>query len=77
MRELYYPFEEGLKAPESDVYNHEMPGGQYTNLKQQANSLGLGGRWQEVCDAYVTANQLVGDIVKVAPSSKVGTCHPQ
>jgi pyruvate carboxylase len=71
VRELYYPFEEGLKAPESDVYNHEMPGGQYTNLKQQANSLGLGGRWQEVCDAYVTANQLVGDIVKVTPSSKV------
>ncbi len=41
VRELYYPFEEGLKAPESDVYHHEMPGGQYTNLKQQAKSLGL------------------------------------
>ena len=71
VRELYYPFEEGLKAPESDVYHHEMPGGQYTNFKQQAKSMGLERRWQEVCDAYVTANQLVGDIVKVTPSSKV------
>jgi pyruvate carboxylase len=71
VRELYYPFEEGLKAPESDVYHHEMPGGQYTNLKQQAKSMGLERRWQEVCDAYVAANQLVGDIVKVTPSSKV------
>ena len=71
VRELYYPFEEGLKAPESDVYQHEMPGGQYTNFKQQAKSMGLERRWQEVCDAYVAANQLVGDIVKVTPSSKV------
>ncbi len=71
VRDLYYPFEEGLRSPESDVYEHEMPGGQYTNLKQQAKSLGLEGRWQEVCDAYVAANQLVGDIVKVTPSSKV------
>jgi pyruvate carboxylase len=71
VRELYYPFEEGLTAPESEVYRHEMPGGQYTNLKQQAQSLGLAGRWQEVCDAYIAANHLVGDIVKVTPSSKV------
>ena len=71
VRDLYYPFEEGLRAPESDVYQHEMPGGQYTNLKQQAKSLGLEGRWQDVCDAYVAANQLAGDIVKVTPSSKV------
>src|SRR6185295_10006856 len=71
VRELYYPFEEGLKAPESDVYHHEMPGGEYTNFKQQAKSMGLERRWQEVCDAYVAANQLVGDIVKVTPSSKV------
>jgi pyruvate carboxylase len=48
-----------------------MPGGQYTNLYQQAKSLGLGDRWQEVCDAYAAANQLFGDIVKVTPSSKV------
>jgi pyruvate carboxylase len=71
VRELYYPFEEGLKAPGPDVYRHEMPGGQYTNLRQQARNLGLEHRWNEVCDAYATANQLVGDIVKVTPSSKV------
>jgi pyruvate carboxylase len=71
VRELYYPFEEGLKAPGPDVYQHEMPGGQYTNLRQQSKSLGLENRWQEVCDAYATANRLVGDIVKVTPSSKV------
>ncbi|MGC4085130.1 MAG: hypothetical protein QM736_24185 [Vicinamibacterales bacterium] len=71
VRELYYPFEEGLKAPGADVYQHEMPGGQYTNLRQQSKSLGLESRWQEVCEAYATANQLVGDIVKVTPSSKV------
>jgi pyruvate carboxylase len=68
---MYYPFEEGLKAPEPDVYQHEMPGGQYTNLRQQARNLGLDDRWPEVCRAYETANQLVGDIVKVTPSSKV------
>ncbi len=52
VRELYYPFEEGLKAPGPDVYQHEMPGGQYTNLRQQSKSLGLESRWPEVCDAY-------------------------
>jgi pyruvate carboxylase len=71
VRELYYPFEEGLKAPLPDVYQHEMPGGQYTNLRQQARGLGLDERWQDICQAYATANQLFGDIVKVTPSSKV------
>jgi pyruvate carboxylase len=71
VRELYYPFEEGMKAPGPDVYQHEMPGGQYTNLKQQARNLGLEDRWPEVCRAYAMANQLCGDIVKVTPSSKV------
>jgi pyruvate carboxylase len=71
VRELYYPFEEGLKAPASDVYRHEMPGGQFTNLRQQAKSMGLEGRWREVADAYAAANQVLGDIVKVTPSSKV------
>jgi pyruvate carboxylase len=71
VRELYYPFEEGLKAPGPDVYQHEMPGGQYTNLRQQSKSLGLEARWPEVCEAYAAANRLVGDIVKVTPSSKV------
>jgi pyruvate carboxylase len=71
VRELYYPFEEGLKAPGPDVYFHEMPGGQYTNLRQQARNLGLEDKWPQVCEAYAAANQLVGDIVKVTPSSKV------
>jgi pyruvate carboxylase len=71
VRDLYYPFEEGLRAPAPDVYHHEMPGGQFTNLRQQARSLGLDGRWAEVCDAYAAANLLLGDIVKVTPSSKV------
>jgi pyruvate carboxylase len=71
VRELYYPFEEGLKAPTADVYRHEMPGGQFTNLRQQAKSLGLEGRWPEICAAYARANEVLGDIVKVTPSSKV------
>ncbi len=71
VRDLYYPFEEGLNAPGPDVYQHEMPGGQYTNLRQQAKNLGLEERWPQVCEAYATANRLFGDIVKVTPSSKV------
>ena len=71
VRDLYYPFEEGLRAPGSDVYQHEMPGGQFTNLRQQAKSLGLEQRWGDVCRAYAVANELCGDIVKVTPSSKV------
>ncbi len=71
VRELYYPFEENIKSPSAEVYQHEMPGGQFTNLRQQASSLGLGNRWPEICRAYADANQLFGDIVKVTPSSKV------
>jgi pyruvate carboxylase len=71
VRELYYPFEEALKAPGPDVYQHEMPGGQYTNLRQQSKNLGLEDRWPQICEAYAAANQLLGDIVKVTPSSKV------
>ncbi|MFW6106828.1 MAG: pyruvate carboxylase [bacterium] len=71
VRENYYPFEEDLKSPSSEVYQHEMPGGQFTNLRQQAAGLGLSGRWRDVCAAYAAANQLFGDIVKVTPSSKV------
>jgi len=70
-RELYYPFEEGMKAGTAEVYQHEMPGGQYTNLRQQAKSLGLEDRWHEVADMYAQVNQMFGDIVKVTPSSKV------
>ena len=61
----------GLRSGNSDVYNHEMPGGQYTNLQFQANSLGLQGRWPAIKQAYADANKLCGSIVKVTPSSKM------
>ena len=69
-REAYAPFECGLKAGSADVYEHEMPGGQYSNFRTQAISLGLGERWAEVKRAYRTVNDMLGDIVKVTPSSK-------
>ena len=71
VRAGYAAFESGLPAPASEVYLHEMPGGQFTNLKAQARSLGLEERWHEVAQAYADANQMFGDIVKVTPSSKV------
>ena len=70
-RGLYSPFESGIKAGSADVYIHEMPGGQYTNLKFQAFSNGLGSEWDKIKAGYATANQVLGDIVKVTPSSKV------
>jgi len=70
-RGLYSPFESGIKAGSADVYLHEMPGGQYTNLKFQAFSNGLGSEWDRIKAAYATANEVLGDIVKVTPSSKV------
>ncbi len=71
VREYYAPFECGLKSSTSEVYFHEIPGGQYSNLRPQAASLGLLGRWQEVKYAFAVVNQLVGDIPKVTPSSKM------
>jgi len=71
VRAQYAAFESGLPAPDSEVYLHEMPGGQFTNLKAQARSLGLEERWHEVAQAYADANRMFGDIVKVTPSSKV------
>jgi pyruvate carboxylase len=71
VRAQYRDFESGLEAPASEVYKHEMPGGQFTNLKAQAKSMGLAPRWAEVARAYQDANQIFGDIVKVTPSSKV------
>ncbi|MBP6737888.1 MAG: pyruvate carboxylase, partial [Rhodobacteraceae bacterium] len=71
VRAQYAAFESGIPAPASEVYLHEMPGGQFTNLKAQARSLGLEERWPEVAQAYSDANQMFGDIVKVTPSSKV------
>ncbi len=71
VRAQYVPFEEGLTAPASEVYLHEMPGGQFTNLKAQARSMGLAERWPEVARTYAEVNRMFGDIVKVTPSSKV------
>ncbi|UUX35423.1 pyruvate carboxylase [Fundicoccus culcitae] len=70
-RSYYAPFESDLKTAFTQVYDYEVPGGQYSNLRAQANSLGLGGRFGEVMDMYKTVNKLLGDIVKVTPSSKV------
>ncbi|MDU9002544.1 pyruvate carboxylase [Sedimentitalea todarodis] len=71
VRAQYAAFESGLQAPNSEVYLHEMPGGQFTNLKAQARSLGLEERWHEVAQTYADVNQMFGDIPKVTPSSKV------
>ncbi len=71
VRGQYVAFESGLQSPASEVYLHEMPGGQFTNLKAQARSLGLEERWHEVAQAYADVNMMFGDIVKVTPSSKV------
>lgn len=71
VRNQYAAFESDLKGPASEVYLHEMPGGQFTNLKEQARSLGLETRWHEVAQTYHDVNLMFGDIVKVTPSSKV------
>ncbi|WP_237155164.1 pyruvate carboxylase [Oryzibacter oryziterrae] len=71
VRNSYAAFESDLKGPASEVYLHEMPGGQFTNLKEQARSLGLETRWHEVAQMYADVNKMFGDIVKVTPSSKV------
>jgi pyruvate carboxylase len=71
VREYYAPFESGMNGSDVDIYLHEMPGGQSTNLHQQAAALGLGHRWNDVCRMYADVNMLFGDIVKVTPSSKV------
>jgi pyruvate carboxylase len=70
-REYYAPFDTGPKSGSAEVYQHEMPGGQYTNLKEQAESMGLGERWHEIARTYAEVNLAFGDIVKVTPSSKV------
>ena len=71
VRAQYAAFESGIAAPASEVYLHEMPGGQFTNLKAQARSMGLEEKWPEVARTYADVNQMFGDIVKVTPSSKV------
>ncbi|MFD3448008.1 pyruvate carboxylase [Microbacteriaceae bacterium 4G12] len=71
VRKYYAPFESGMNAPHTEVYMHEMPGGQYSNLQQQAKAVGLGDRFDEVKVMYRRVNDMFGDIVKVTPSSKV------
>ncbi|QXP72600.1 pyruvate carboxylase [Tenacibaculum sp. AHE15PA] len=71
VREYYYPFESGLKSGSGEVFKHEIPGGQYSNLKPQAQALGLEDRFHEITKMYGDVNHLFGDIVKVTPSSKV------
>lgn len=71
VREYYYPFESGLKAGTAEVYDHEIPGGQYSNLRPQAIALGLEHRFEQIKKNYIAVNKMFGDIVKVTPSSKV------
>jgi len=71
VREHYYPFESGLKAGTGEVYQHEIPGGQYSNLVPQAESLGLKDRFTEITEMYGKVNDLFGNVIKVTPSSKV------
>ena len=71
VRNYYTPFDSSPRAGSAEVYLHEMPGGQFTNLKEQAAAMGLAHRWPEIARTYAEVNQLFGDIVKVTPSSKV------
>lgn len=71
VRDHYYPFESGLKASTASVFEHEIPGGQYSNLKPQATALGLADRFEDIKLMYAKVNELFGDVIKVTPSSKV------
>ncbi|NMD71951.1 pyruvate carboxylase [Bacillus sp. DNRA2] len=71
VRKFYSDFESGMMAPHTEVYQHEMPGGQYSNLQQQAKGVGLGDQWDDVKRMYARVNQMFGDVVKVTPSSKI------
>ncbi len=71
VRPLYAQFEAGLNSPDTQIYQLEIPGGQYSNFKPQVESLGLGHRFEEVKAMYSTVNQMLGDIIKVTPSSKM------
>ena len=71
VRKFYFPFDTSPPHGTAEVYLHEMPGGQFTNLKEQAEAMGLGSRWPEIAQCYSEVNDLFGDIVKVTPSSKV------
>ena len=71
VREMYYPFESGLKASTTEVYTHQIPGGQYTNLKPRAVELGLGHKWSDIKTQYRAVSDALGGLIKVTPSSKV------
>lgn len=71
VRDYYHPFESGMKSSSAEVFEHEIPGGQYSNLKSQAIALGLGDKFEEIKERYADVNEMFGDIVKVTPSSKV------
>ncbi len=71
IRRYYFPFESGLKSPTAEVYEHEIPGGQYSNLIVQVEALGLIDKWEEIRKMYAKVNELLGDLIKVTPSSKV------
>ena len=71
IRKYYQHFESGMISPHTEIYAHEMPGGQYSNLQQQAKAVGLGERWEEVKEMYTRVNLMFGDVVKVTPSSKI------
>ena len=71
VRFQYAAFESDMRAGSSEIYLHEMPGGQFTNLKEQARAMGLEGRWHEVAKAYADVNMMFGDVIKVTPSSKI------
>ena len=71
VREHYEGFESEIRSGTADVYRHAMPGGQYTNLREQARSLGIANRWPEVANRYAEVNEMFGDVIKVTPTSKV------
>src|SRR5690606_24802769 len=71
VRSHYHVFESGMQSSSAEVFQHEIPGGQYSNLKPQAIALGLGDKFNEIKERYADVNDLFGDIIKVTPSSKV------
>lgn len=75
MRGVYAPFESGQKSGSADVYIHEMPGGQYTNLLFQSTQLGLTGQWADIKKAYAAANRILGDIVKVCEMASYSSAY--
>lgn len=71
VRPVYSQLESGLKSGSAEIYKYEIPGGQYSNLKPQVESFGLGHKFEEVKEMYKKVNEMLGDIIKVTPSSKV------